>query len=807
MLQSEGFPRLRDPARLSAVRSALRFDSAALSAFDRLARLAARSLRAPVAQVNFISEDQQISVSSVGPGSWDGPQTTPSDLSYCKHAVETGQPFLVRDARKHPLVQDNPATSESGIVAYAAVPLTVAEDVVVGTLCVVDFAPREWSEEELELLLSLADFAITEVQRRGHTDSERLHLASLLESTQDAMIGVDLEETIQSWSRGAEHMFLYAADDVIGHPGAMLIPPERLPEVVEVREAIRRGETTPRFETEYLRRDGSRVPVSVVVTPVRDLADRIVGATALVRDIASRVAAQRALQDSEARLRLLIEHGTEMITVLAVDGTIRYESPATERVFGFTPEERLGRDACAFINPADVPRVQDAFAYVIEDAVPRSLEFRMRTRSGGERLLAATAISLLHERAVAGVVVNSTDVTELRRGEERLRQVQKMEAMGRLAGGIAHDFNNILMVIKGLSGVTLMDLPEESPVREDVLEIDRAADRAANLTRQLLAFSRQQVLQPQLLDLNELVSDMEKMLRRTLGGDVEFVSVLDPAVGRVEADPGQIEQILMNLAVNARDAMADGGTLIMETQNTELGSDSAEQISPTMLPGPYVMLAVSDTGAGMPKEVQERVFEPFFTTKEPGKGTGLGLATVYGIVKQSGGYIWIYSEEERGTTVKVYLPRAGGLEREPQPPFRHSEGPAPRRATILLAEDEPVVRSIARRLLERSGHEVIEASNGQEALRLAEAHRGEIDLLITDIRMPLMGGVELAERITARWPAIRLLYTSGYTDEANIHHGLQEGSVVFLQKPYDRSAVIQRESGAGSRRFGARGRS
>jgi len=379
---------------------------------------------------------------------------------------------------------------------------------------------------------------------------------------------------------------------------------------------------------------------------------------------------------------------------------------------------------------------------------------------------------------------------ELNRLEAQIRQAEKMEAVGRLAGGVAHDFNNLLMVIRGYTELLLSRADQSDSLSASAKEIQKAADRATALTQQLLALSRKQVVQPQVLDLNAVVADMDKLLRRVIREDIERVTLLKPGLGRVKADQGQIEQIIMNLAVNARDAMPKGGKLIVETSNVELDEGYVSS-HPVVTPGSYVMLAVSDSGAGIDQETQTRIFEPFFTTKENGKGTGLGLATVYGIVKQSGGYIWVYSEPGQGTTFKIYLPRIeetdekAKLEEAIAPPARGSE-------TVLVVEDEMSVRRLTRQFLEENGYRVLEAIEGCEALRISNQHKGPIHLLLTDVVMPQMSGRELAHSLVPLRPEMKVLYMSGYTDDAIVHHGLLEQDIAFLQKPFTLDALAHK---------------
>jgi signal transduction histidine kinase/CheY-like chemotaxis protein len=413
-------------------------------------------------------------------------------------------------------------------------------------------------------------------------------------------------------------------------------------------------------------------------------------------------------------------------------------------------------------------------------------EYGFRHKDGSWRTLESVVSNLLDNPAVTGIVINSRDVTERRTLESQFRQAQRLEAVGRLAGGVAHDFNNVLTAIAGYSDLLLEDLDARDPKRQDVEEIRAAAQRAATLTRQLLAFSRKQVLQSRVLDLNAVVQALEKMLQRLIGEDVELVFSPGADLRPVRADPGQIEQVILNLAVNARDAMPRGGKLTIETANVELDATYVRDHHGAV-PGRYVLLAVSDTGVGMEPETRSHIFEPFFTTKEPGKGTGLGLATVYGIVKQSGGYVWVYSEPGRGATFKIYLPWV-----DEQVPTQHQVAAVSLvggSETVLLAEDDPSVRDVVGEVLTQKGYRVLRAPDGQTALDLARGHLGEIQLLVTDMVMPGMAGRELAEAVAARRPGIRVLYMSGYTDDAVVRHGVLEQGMPYIQKPFSAAGL------------------
>ncbi len=507
-------------------------------------------------------------------------------------------------------------------------------------------------------------------------------------------------------------------------------------------------------------------------------------------DVTERRQAEAGMRKSEERFRKLFDSDAIGIAIADLSGNTLEANDACLAMLGYTREDlEAGRIRWNELTPAEhIPRDRE----VIEElrrtgaAVPWEKEL---LRKDGTRVPVLIGIAML-EASQGSCLAYVVDLTERRRLEEQFRQAQKMEAVGQLAGGIAHDFNNLLTAILGYSDLLGEKAAPGSEESENVEQIRKAGERAASLTRQLLAFSRQQVLERRVLDLNHLIRNLEKMLRRLIGEDIELSATLDPALRRVHADAGQLEQVILNLAVNSRDAMPSGGKLTIETANVELDEAYARRHA-TVRPGPYVMIAVSDTGTGMDARTISHVFEPFFTTKELGKGTGLGLATVYGIVKQSGGYIWVYSEPGKGTSFKIYLPpvEEGAVEEHPSvadpSALQGSE-------TVLLVEDEESVRSLARTILEGYGYTVLEAGSGEKALEIVRAHGRPIHLVLTDVVMPAMSGTELVSRLEALKPGIRSLYMSGYTDDAVVRHGLLEKARVFLQKPFT-PAILARK--------------
>jgi PAS domain S-box-containing protein len=501
---------------------------------------------------------------------------------------------------------------------------------------------------------------------------------------------------------------------------------------------------------------------------------------------------RRQMAEREELFRLITENAADMIAVVDSEGRRLYNSPSYQKILGYTPEELQNSSSMDQIHPDDRSQVEEAAKEALVFGVGRRIEYRMRHKDGTWRFLESSASTIRNaEGKTEKLVIMNRDITERRRLEEQFRQAQKMEAVGRLSGGIAHDFNNLLGVIIGYSEILQEKLQSTNPLRGSVDEILAAGRRAATLTRQLLAFSRQQVLEPKVLNLNAVLKDMGNMLPRMIGEDIDLSMVLGSALGRVKADQGQIEQIVMNLAVNARDAMPDGGKLFIETTNAEIDVTFAKRYSYPVQQGSYVLLTVSDTGTGMDAAIQAHIFEPFFTTKEKGKGTGLGLATAYGIVKQSGGYIDVYSEVGTGTTFKIYLPRVHDpveSQKLPESDLMKSRGSE----TILLVEDETSLRTLTRNLLELSGYTVLEANNGSEAIHISQQHTGPLQLLLTDVVMPGMNGRVLAGHITAQRPPIKVVYMSGYTGQAVGAHGALEEGSFFLQKPFSRDGLVSK---------------
>jgi len=713
-----------------------------------------------------------------------------------EYVLRTGRPLLVKPESQLDL--DYLGAVESvgtASVDWLGVPLKQGARTI-GVLAVQTYTAgvryEEHHKEMLQFVSTQVEAAIERTRAEQALRASEARLKAVLHSALDAHVAMDDAGRVTSWNQQAESMFGWAEREVLGQRLADIIVPHahREAHAAGLRRFLATGEgpiLNQRIELTALRRDGTEFPVELAIAPVREGSSWLF--SAFVRDITARRAADEALRVSEAKFGSAFRaHPSPMAIATLGDARWVDVNESLLRLFGMNRAETVGRSGRELGIWRRDELQEQMLAQLRAGGVFRDVEVEWLTRSGETRtgLLSAEVIAFAGE---PHFLLHFQDMTERKQLEVQLRQAQKMEAIGRLAGGVAHDFNNVLTAIFGYVDILREEMPADSTAQQDLAEVRKASERAASLTKQLLAFSRQQVLEPVVLEPNALIEDFEKMLHRLIGEDVELRLSLARDTGNVRADPGQLQQVLMNLAVNARDAMPTGGKLILETANTELSEQYAELHQP-VVPGRYVMLAVSDTGAGMTPETKARIFEPFFTTKEKGKGTGLGLSTVYGIVKQSGGYVWVYSEVGRGTAFKIYLPRVDVPADELLQP--RAPGTVAGTETILLAEDDPMLRPLAKGLLEKLGYTVIDAENTAAALEAARRHAGPIHLLLADVVLPGASGRELARELEKTRPTTKVVYVSGYTDDAIVHHGMLEPGLNFLQKPFTPAALARK---------------
>ncbi len=651
-----------------------------------------------------------------------------------------------------------------------------------------------WIDRDLSLAIVLASAVLlligivlsTAVLNQIRNSEEKYR--NLINSANDAILVIDpLTRLILEANNKASEMLGIPEHELAGKPESTLYPAAANGSKPQLLSPTT-NEKSPQRELKLQRADGTLLPVEVSASTTElNGKPAILG---IFRDIRDRVEAAEILRRSEERFDYLIQNLSDVISIVAVDGTMLYHSPSLERVAGYKPGEVLGQTFFAFIHPDDQLAVRAALERLtlkVGSASPP--EFRFRRKDGSWVWLESVGNNLLNDVAVGGIVVTSRDVTGRRALEEQVRQSQKMEAVGRLAGGIAHDFNNLLMVIRGYGEIVLQEDGASESVRKSADTIVRATSSAASLTRQLLSFSRKHTFTPQALDLNSLVEQMGEMLLGVLREELEFVVKLDPKAGCISADPGQIEQVIMNLVVNARDAMPQGGKLTLETAH--IGADTPRLGRSSALPvGEFVMLAIADTGIGMDADTQSKIFEPFFTTKGKEEGTGLGLSVVYSIVRASGGHLRVSSEPGRGSTFRVFFPSVAAPTKPPVPEPPASKARAGME-TILVAEDQPDLRWMICQFLQELGYSVLEAKDGGDAVALAEQYQGTIDLLLTDIVMPHLRGSEVARRLSASRPQMQVIFMSGYT-EGEFASGLAENGAseaTLLQKPFQLNSL------------------
>jgi PAS domain S-box-containing protein len=685
---------------------------------------------------------------------------------------------------------------ERGYASIIALPLHV-DHRIFGALAIYAGEPDAFDAAEVELLRELASnlgYGLETLQVRHQKEAaendlraSEERLRNLMETANEGIWTIDADDRTTFVNAKMASMLGRPSTEILGHsPFDYFLP---TPEIRDRTTRARRERARGQYEATLVSANGSHIVVNLNSSPILDARGEYVGALAMISDITDQKRAEEKLRESEQRYRTLFERNLAGVFRADAAGLLVEGNEAFLHMLGY---EHIGELSALKLQSmcAAAGFVEPWCETLSKDGHLVNYEMRLLRKDGSTACLLANLVLLRDPSGKPDFIEGTAlDITQRRQLEAQLLQSQKMDAIGQLAGGIAHDFNNLLMVIRSyaeLAGDTL----EGASIKKELDAILKATERGAALTRQLLTFGRKQIFSPKLLDINTVLENMTKVLPRALGEDVRVELHASPELWQVKADPVQIEQLVLNLAVNARDAMPGGGRLTLETSNLVLDSDYVKMHS-GVVPGEYVMLAVGDTGCGIPPEVLPRIFEPFFTTKERGKGTGLGLPTVYGIVQQSGGFVWVYSEPGEGTIFKVYLPRSGTAAGAKTNAPQVSEVPAGGSETVLVVEDEEAVRCATRDYLARHGYRVLEASCGEEALRVSDDHSERIDLVITDAVMPGMSGNVLGQKMIERRPGIHVIYVSGYT-EATIGSRGPDSAAVFLQKPFSLSVLARK---------------
>jgi PAS domain S-box-containing protein len=680
----------------------------------------------------------------------------------------------------------------AGAVQKARIRL-FAIPILIGTLALIDYAPSlgypvaPWGFVVFALFLFSASWAVARYHLPDLTPS--FAADQIVATMAEPLLVCDARGTIAFANPATARLLGRSQDELVQRPIAEIFGAD----TAQLLQSV--GPTAPR-EVEIRGRDGALIQVAVSTSRIEAKGGQQVGTVVVARDIRDRKAAEREIERREERFRALIEQARDTITIVDETGRIIYESPAV-RVYGYDAADTVGTSILDRVHPEDVDTVKTVLESLLDR--PGSLiegEARVLDAEGSVRNLEFRATNLLEHRAVRGVVINARDVTEERRLDAQLQQAQKMEAVGRLAGGVAHDFNNILTAIQGNVVLLREQLRGDPETLTELEEIAQGTERAARLTGQLLAFSRRQVVRPRVVDLNRVVEGMRRMLRRLIGETIVLVTRPDAEAATIRADPGQLDQVVLNLVVNARDAVGSSGRIEVTTGTVEVDEEQARTADFQLEPGRYVLLTVRDDGPGMDESTLSRLFEPFYTTKPAGRGTGLGLSTVYGAVRQAGGFVGVESEPGEGTTFCVYYPLVADAEPPAEArPDRPSPAEPSGDAVILVVEDEAPVRSLMVRVLERKGYHVLEAQDGDVALEVAASHDGPIDLLIADLVMPGLNGREVAERLLETRPGLATIFISGYTADEVLRHGISTGQHRFLPKPFTPDEIVREVAG------------